>query len=246
VLAAEDLIELIRELNRTPDVEAIVLKINSPGGSVIGSDLIYQELLLTQKPIVVLFDEIGASGAYYLSMSADLIVANRNSLVGSIGVISTFPNLEGLLTDAGIQVTVIASGEAKDFGSLFRAMTPEERRYWQGVIDEIYAEFVAIVASGRGLPEAEVIALADGRVYTGQRALEAGLIDLLGGEADAIREAAQLAGIAGEPRVVRYISGLGIFSLLGQTFGSGFVRTALPEEILHWFIAPQLEYRWLP
>jgi protease-4 len=243
IAAADSLISLIRAANANPEVEAILLKVDSPGGSVVASDLIYQELFLTEKPIVVLIGEIGASGAYYISMPADHIIANPNSLVGSIGVISTFPNIEGLMEDLGVQVNVITSGESKDFGSLYRGMTEEEIAYWQSVIDGTYENFVAIVAEGRGMTEAEVRALADGRVFTGEQALALGLVDELGYERDAIQEAADLGGIFGDVRVVRYTSAPGFFQLLG---GAANANNQAAVELLERMLAPKLEFRWWP
>ncbi|NJN44224.1 MAG: signal peptide peptidase SppA [Anaerolineae bacterium] len=138
------------------DVEAILLIVNSPGGSVVASDVIYNELQNVQKPIVVLFGETAASGGYYISMAGDYIIANPNSLVGSVGVISTFPNAEELLEKVGVEMNVVISGEAKDFGSLYREMTPEELAYWQSLIDETYEGFVEIVADGREMSVEDV------------------------------------------------------------------------------------------
>ncbi len=243
IAAADSLISLIRAANADPEVEAILLKVDSPGGSVVASDLIYEELRLTEKPVVVLFGELGASGAYYISMPADHLIANSNSLIGSIGVISSFPNIEGLMEEWGVKVNVIVSGESKDFGSLYREMTEEEIAYWQTVIDGTYDNFVAIVAEGRGMTETEVRALADGRVYTGEQALTLGLVDALGYERDAIAKAAELGGIFGEPHVVRFTSGGGFLSLLG---GAANPQSQVMYDMLERMLGPKLEFRWWP
>lgn len=241
--AAEDVKDVIRWSAQDPDVEAILLVVNSPGGSVVASDVIYNELQNVQKPIVVLFGETAASGAYYVSMAGDYLIANPNSLVGSIGVISTFPNAEELLEKVGIEMNVLVSGEAKDFGSLYRDLTPEEREYWQGVLDEIHDNFVQLVVEGRGMGEEDVRALADGRVYTGRAALELGLVDALGYTQDAINMAATLGLIPGEPRVIRYTSGPGLFTLLG-----GAVNVTPPGAFttLERLLTPKLEFLWVP
>jgi len=198
-------IEQLRRARSNPDVKAILLRINSPGGSVVGSDEIYQVLRdEIDKPVVVSMGELAASGGYYIAAGADKIVANPATLTGSIGVILTVTNVEDLLNKVGVEVTVIKRGELKDELSPFREMTPEERALWQRIIDEAYDQFIDAVAEGRGMPREKVLELADGRVYTGRQALELGLIDALGNLSDAIELAAELGGIEGEPRIIEY------------------------------------------
>ena len=242
--AAEDIKRVIKLTAQDTDVKAILVKVNSPGGSVVASDLIYQELKNTHKPIVVLMGDLAASGGYYISMAADHIIANPNTLAGSIGVISTFPNAEALFEKVGLEFSVFTSGDSKDFGSLFREMTPQERAYWQEVIDETHGGFVSIVTEGRGMTEAEIRALADGRVYTGRQALELGLVDELAYEEDAIKKAANLGIISGDPRVIRYTSNVGIFSALEGI--ANILKGPLPTEIVEWMLVPRLEFRWVP
>jgi protease IV len=243
IAASEDVADSIRWSVQDPDVKVILLVVNSPGGSVVASDVIYNELKNVQKPIVVLFGETAASGGYYISMAGDYIIANPNTLTGSIGVISTFPNAEELLEKVGVEMNVVISGEAKDFGSLYRDMTPGELAYWQALIDETYASFVQIVAEGRNLSEEDVRALADGRVYTGRKALELGLVDALGYEQDAINKAAALGLISGEPRVIRYSTQIGFLSLLGGVANPPDTGAfALLERLL----TPKMEFMWVP
>lgn len=243
VAASEDVVDVIRWTAQDPDVEAILLVVNSPGGSVVASDVIFNELKNVQMPIVVLFGETAASGGYYVSMAGDYIIANPNSLTGSIGVISTFPNAKELLEKIGVEMNVVISGEAKDFGSMYRDMTPEELEYWQALIDETYASFVQIVVEGRNLSEEEVRALADGRVYTGRRALELGLVDALGYEQDAINKAATLGLISGEPRVIRYSTEGGLLSLLG---GIANPPDTSALALLERLLTPKVEFLWMP
>ena len=238
VAASGDLVPLIRRAAGNPDVAVLVLRLNSPGGSVVGADEIYHALRQTQKPVVAFLQEVAASGAYYISMAAEHIVANPNSLTGSIGVIGQFPNAEALMEKIGVQVTTIKSGKAKDIGNPFRAMSDEEQAIFQDIVDETYGRFVDVVARGRNLPEAQVRELADGRIYTGQKALELGLVDALGYQQDAIDAAVRLGGIDGEARVLHYRRRGSFLDLIGGA--------ASPHRWLRRLMAPSLEYRWEP
>ena len=234
--ASGDLVPLIRRAAANPDVAVLVLRLNSPGGSVVGSDEIYHALRQAQKPVVAFLQEVAASGAYYIGMAAEHIVANPNSLTGSIGVIGQFPNAEALMEKIGVQVTTIKSGKSKDIGNPFRAMSDDERAIFQDIVDETYGRFVDIVARGRNLPAETVRELADGRIYTGQRALELGLVDALGYQQDALDAAARLANIDGEPRVLHYRRRGGFLDLIGGAVS--------PQRWLRRLTAPSLEYRW--
>ena len=219
--ASGRIVPLIRQVAVDDEVKALVLRVNCPGGSVVGTDEIYHVLRETEKPIVVLMKEVAASGAYYLSMAADHLVANQNTITGSIGVMGQFPNVQGLMEKVGFAVNTFKSGEAKDLGSPFREMTREERALFQDIVDETFERFVAIVMEGRGLSEAKVRELADGRVYTGQKALEVGLVDAVGYERDAIAKAAELGGIEGEARVVHCKKESTVLEMLIGSGGGG-------------------------
>lgn len=201
---SESIIEQLQLAAGNPSVKAIVLRVNSPGGGVVASDEIYHALLEIEKPVVASMGELAASGGYYISCGADQIVANPSTLTGSIGVIATSTNLEALLDEIGIEVIVIKSGEMKDALSPYREPTEEELEYWQLIVDEAYEQFLGIVAEGRDLPLEELNAVADGRVYTGQQALELDLVDELGNLPEAIDLAAELGGIEGEPQIIEY------------------------------------------
>jgi protease-4 len=225
-------------------VKAIVLRVNSPGGSVVASDEIYQKMLEVEKPIVVSMGELAASGGYYISAPADVIMANPATLTGSIGVIAQMTNLEELMEKVGVEVVVIKSGIHKDEGSPFREMTEEEKAIWQAIIDEAYGQFVAIVAEGRDLPEEKVREIADGRVYTGKQAMELGLVDELGNLPEAIDRAAELGGIEGEPRLVEYHRPP---TLLETFFGSlaSFVQPFDLARLLDLEGRPSLQYLYV-
>lgn len=243
VAAADDILDMLADARRDPSIKAVVLRINSPGGGVVPSDRIHQALQELHKPVVVVMEDLAASGGYYIAASADYIIANPATLTGSIGVISTFPEASQLFDKLGVHFTVIKSGEAKDFGSPYRPMTPEEQAYWQRIIDEAYARFVKVVAEGRGMSEEEVRKLADGRVYTGQLALELGLVDALGYLDDGIARAADLGGIQDVPRVVRYRR---VSSFADLLMGA---QASLSGEWVHLLdraLMPSLAYRWVP
>jgi len=233
--------DLLEQAAATPNVKAVVLRVNSPGGSVVASDEIYHALLDFEKPVVVWMGDMAASGGYYISCGSDYIFAHPDTLTGSIGVISQFINAEELMDKVGVDVVVITSGPRKDMGSLFREMTEEEQVLWGEVIDEIYEGFVGLVAEARDLPLEDVRELADGRVYTGRQALELGLVDEVGTPDDAIAKAAELGGVEGEPQVIELKP---MPSFLDALY-SFQTRSQVPtlEEILSWAGAPSVQYR---
>lgn len=183
--------------------KAIVLQIESPGGSVAACQDILSEIERVEKPIVVSFGDIAASGGYYISAKADKIVALPGTLTGSIGVISEMPNLKGLFEKLGIKMEVFISGKHKDMYAGFRELTPEEQVIMQEMTDQLYDQFVQVVAEGRNLSEEKVRELATGQLYTGVQAKELGLVDELGGLNTAIDLAASLANIK-KPEVEYY------------------------------------------
>lgn len=184
-----------------PWVKAVILRIDTPGGEVTASDIIYHEILRykerTGRPVLGLMMSVAASGGYYIASACDLIMAHPSTLTGSIGVISVFPNVESLMAKVGVKVNVIKSGAAKDSGSPFRDMTEEEQKIFQGVIDEYYESFLDVVARNRkDRIAADVLrAAADGRVYTAPQALKLGLIDAIGYFDDAFGRARALARV---------------------------------------------------
>jgi protease-4 len=194
------------ELNKAksdPAVKAIVLQINSPGGSVAASQEIVNMLDEVKVPIVVSMSDLAASGGYYISAGADKIVALPGTLTGSIGVISEMPNLKGLFDKLGINMQVFKAGKHKDMYAGFRELTPEEQTIMQDMTDQLYNQFIQVVAKGRKLSEDKVRELATGQLYTGIQAKELGLVDELGGVDAAIKAAADLAGIS-QPEVEYY------------------------------------------
>ena len=199
--------QVIRDLEsmvEDPGIQAIVLRVDSPGGGAAASQEIFEYIRGVQEqgvPLVVSMGSVAASGAYYIACTADTIFANPGTLTGSIGVVMSFTNLEELFGKIGLDFEVIKSGRFKDTGSWSRQMTDAERALLQETIDDIHAQFVEAVAEGRGMEYDAVAALADGRIFSGRQALEAGLVDRLGTLEDAVEVAARMGGIEGEPRV---------------------------------------------
>ena len=205
---AEQWARRIEQLANTKGVKAIVLDINSPGGSVGAVQEIYTRILRVKQekkiPFIALFGDVAASGGYYIAAACDKIVAHPGTLTGSIGVIFAVSNLEGLFAKVGYKTDPIKSGKHKDIGSPARPMTAEERQILQTLIDDAYGQFVQAVADGRKMTVAEVKPLADGRIYSGNQALALKLVDQLGDSVDATKLAAQMGGIKDEkPRVRR-------------------------------------------
>jgi protease-4 len=205
-LSVSGLVETLKQLREKDDVKAVVLKINSPGGSVGAVQEIHRAILKFRekgKFVVSSFGDISASGGYYIACAGDKIVSNPGTLTGSIGVIMQMPNAEGLLQKIGLSMVTIKSGEMKDSGSPFRQMNPTERQYFQQLILDAYDQFYQAVKDGRHLDDAALKPLADGRVFSGRMALQNKLVDEMGGTEEAVELAKKLAGLEGkEPKVV--------------------------------------------
>jgi protease IV len=215
----ERMINLLRKADRDKGIKAVLLRIDSPGGTVSASQEIAAEVARMSKPVVADIGDEGASGAYYIASQCDEIVATPNSAVGSIGVIMELPNIEELMKKLGLKVTVIHEGTFKDAGSPFRSVTATEATMLKADIKPAYDEFIADVARGRKLPEAKVREMATGWVWPGTVAKDMGLVDKLGNYADAVNEAGRLGGIHGDPNVVTYDQA-DVFGALGRLLGA--------------------------
>jgi protease-4 len=229
-----------------PSVKAIVLRVDSPGGSVTGSAQIHEVVEQLKKPVVVSMSSVAASGGYYISAPADYIIAREDTLTGSLGVIMTVFSAEELIDKIGVDAITIVSGPNKSIGGLWQDLTPEHRQILESLIDESYDEFVRVVVDGRGLSQTRVLELADGRVFSGRQALANGLADALGNQQDAIDKAADMGGISGQPRIVEYNKVPGLEQLLFGVY-SRLNRTEADQvrELITEFTAPLLEYRYV-
>ena len=207
LVESRPILDQLKRYEDSNSVKAILLNIDSPGGGVAVSQEIYTEIRRLRdkkdKIVVAYLSSTGASGAYYVACAANKIVANPGTIVGSIGVIAEWVNYADLMEWAKLKDVVFKTGEFKDTGSPSRALTENERKYFQGLIDDMYVQFLEAVASGRKLDLQEVRSLADGRVFTGRDAKGRKLIDEIGNFQDAVDLTAKLAGISGKPRLIR-------------------------------------------
>ena len=194
------LVEEIDENRRDDTVKGVVLRVNSPGGEVAPSQEIYEALLRLgrEKPLIASLGSVAASGAFYAAVAADTILADPGSLVGSIGVIMTFPTAQDLLDKVGVQLRVYKSGRLKDMGSYAREPTEEEEEVFDSIIADVYDQFVTAVTERRHMDRDVILSLADGRVFTGRQAVDVGLVDRLGDLRAAVDLAAR-AGWTGSP-----------------------------------------------
>jgi protease-4 len=195
----------LREHADNPAIKAVVLRVNSPGGVVAPTQEIFSAIQRARKagkPVVATLGAVAASGGYYVAAAADRIYANPGTLTGSIGVVMQMANIEGLLKKVGVEYVVVKAGAYKDVGNFARTMSPEERKMLQALLDDVYSQFVDAVAEGRGLERKEVLAFAEGRIYSGQQALALKMVDEMGGFEDAVEAAGKLANIPGRPKLV--------------------------------------------
>jgi protease IV len=239
ILDSKDVIDELKGHVKDPSIKAIVLRIDSPGGAVAPSQEIYEEIrkVVTKKKVVVSMGSVAASGGYYIASPATRIIANPGTLTGSIGVIMEIPNLEGLMNKIGVKTEVIKSGRHKDIASAFRGIKKEEREILQGVLDNVHEQFIKAVAEGRKMLIEDVKRIADGRVFTGEQALKAGLVDEIGNLEDAIKAAAKLAGIKGEPSVVSKEERFSLVHLL---------RDKMPKEFSDMVPSVKIKYIFAP
>ncbi|MBR9675397.1 signal peptide peptidase SppA [Candidatus Woesearchaeota archaeon] len=180
----ETIIDLIDKAENNPEVKAVLFDINSGGGSPVATDEISRRILKLNKTSVALIRDVGASGAYWIASSADAVFANRMSIVGSIGVTGAYLSFEGLLDDYNVTYNRLVAGKYKDIGSPFKEITSEEETIIQSLLDEFRDEFITHISTNRGMSEEKVRALATGEFWSGARAKELGLVDMLGSRSD--------------------------------------------------------------
>ncbi|MFA5891508.1 MAG: signal peptide peptidase SppA [Actinomycetota bacterium] len=249
---SDDYVGQLRQAAEDESVRAVIIRMDTPGGSVVASEEIHTAVREVAKdmPVIVLMDGVAASGGYYIATAATKIVAHADTITGSIGVIAEFPNVSGTAEKLGARMVVIKSGEFKDIGSPFRDMTTAEQRLLQGMVDEAYGHFVGVVSDGRGISPEKVRAFADGRVFSGSEAKRLGLVDEVGGYDDAVARAKALADVPedADVEVVRYTwPPFGLGYMLGAKL-SGLGRGSMLEQVRREFGMPAragLGYLWL-
>lgn len=233
---SKDIIEKLLAFRDDDSIKAIVLRIDSPGGSVGPSQEIFEEVRKVdkKKPVITSVGSLAASGGYYVAVGTRYIISNPGSLVGSIGVIMPLYNAEELIKWAKIQPQIIKSGPLKDIGNPAHAMTEDERAALQSIVDDTYAQFVTAVTQGRtfaGMTTASVLAVADGRIFTGLQAKKLGMIDEIGTLRDTIAYAGKLVKIEGEPKIAYPREEKKTFWNYVVEQGSSSIKSALSEGI---------------
>jgi protease-4 len=249
-LSQRELLSQIQQATSDANIKAVVVSVDSPGGGVVASNEIHRalkDLRATGKPVIISMGSVAASGGYYIATAADQIYANADTFTGSLGVIISLVNYEETFDKLGIEQVIFKSGEFKDIGSPVRDISPEEKRILQDIVDQAYQGFVDVIVEGRNLPRERVLELADGRIYTGQQALDLGLIDALGGPDAAIAAAKEQAGLPEDALVVEYSSSPSLYDLL-QISVANSQRPADPLGLRNLTEpqAPRLEYRMVP
>ena len=234
---SEKVITDLRKLREDETIKAVVLRVNSPGGSAYGSEQIWHEVVLlkAKKPVIVSMGDYAASGGYYISCAADTIVADPTTLTGSIGIFGMFPNMQGLLTDKiGLHFDMVKTNRFSDMGDMTRPFNADEREAMQNYINNGYKLFVKRCADGRGMSTEAIEKIAEGRVWTGEAAKELGLVDELGGLDRALEIAAQKVGIEAYS-VVNYPAKESFFSTLLDEGKNDYIETKMSESLGEYF-----------
>jgi protease-4 len=235
ILEVDDIVRELKNHRDNPTVRAVVMRINSPGGVVAPTQELHDAVVRLRqagKPVVASLGSVAASGGYYVAVACDQIYANPGTLTGSIGVIMQLANFEQLMKKVGVDYVVVKAGQFKDIGNFARAMTPDERRVMQALLDDVHGQFIGAVASGRKLAREDVVRFADGRVFSGVQAKDLHMVDQLGGLEDAVLAAAKLAGIPTPPNVIQPKRRFSLVDLLRNQFGGtaagALLRPTLP------------------
>jgi len=205
ILTCDETLKELKKFRKKSSIRAILLRINSPGGTVAPAQEIYREIekIRKKKPVVASIETVGASAAYYIASSADRIVCSKGSITGSIGVIMMLPDIHKVIEKIGVNVNVIKAGAFKDIGSGIKPLDDQERDILQNFAKEVHEQFISDVLQGRKgkIEEDKLRDIADGRFFTGQSAKELGLVDSMGNFYDAVKIAANLGGVKGEPEL---------------------------------------------
>ena len=236
---SQHIVYQVKKFSQDKRIRGIVLRIDSPGGSVGPSQEIYDEILKARKGGKIIYASMGtlaASGGYYIASAAEKIFANPGTLTGSIGVIMAFSNAKGLMEKIGLQPEVIKAGEYKDIGSPARAMTKKEKSLLQSVVSDVHQQFIEAVAIGRGISIEEVTKIADGRILTGRQAHSLNLVDQMGGLQVSIEQLAKKVGIIGIPKIIKEKPRVDLLERI--------LKAAINQPLMDNSSIPSLQYTW--
>ena len=239
ISGSQHIVNQVKKFRQDKRIRGIVLRIDSPGGSVGPSQEIYDEVLKTREGGKIIYASMGsmaASGGYYIASAAEKIFANPGTLTGSIGVIMAFTNAKGLMEKIGLKPKIIKAGKYKDIGSPARAMTEKERNLLQSVVDDVHQQFIEAIASGRGISIEEVTTIADGRIFTGRQAHSLNLVDELGGLQATIDQLSDKVGIIGAPKIVKEKPRLGVLDWI--------IKATINQPFMNQASIPSLQYTW--
>ncbi len=204
ILESKEIVEQLDKVRKNENFKGMILRIDSPGGGVGASQEIYQAVkrVREKKKVIASMGGVAASGGYYIAVAADKIVANPGTITGSIGVLMDYANVEDLLKYLKVHAEMLTSGKLKDVGSPLKPLTPEDRKFLLSILENMHQQFKKVVQTERNFDSAKINELADGRVFTGEQALEVGLVDKLGNMQTAVDLAKELLKIEGEPELV--------------------------------------------
>jgi protease-4 len=248
IISSEPIVKQFKDFGEDESIKAIILRVNTPGGGVAASQEMYEAIRKVRdagKPVVVSISSLGASGGYYAACGGSIIAADPGSLVGSIGVIISLTNFKDLAEKLGVSETVIKSGELKDAGNPLRELNEKDREYFQSIVDDSYDQFLDVVSRERKMDKEKLKEYANGRVFTGRQAKEIGLIDSLGTFDDAIMMAARMAGIEGEPAIVRKKERITFFEMLIESISKNELKEVKDELKGEFLDQPVLQYKFI-
>jgi protease IV len=247
IIDAAPIVRQFKKYREDKSIKAIILRVNSPGGGVAASQEMYEEVRKTRqsgKPVIVSFGSIAASGGYYVACGSSLIVSNPGTLTGSIGVIISFANFKELAEKIGIKDVTFKSGNLKDSGNPLRDLNEDDKKYFQEIVDDSYGQFLEVVSRERKIDMETLKPLANGRVFTGKQAKELGLVDSLGTFEDAVRITTQIAGIEGEPVIVREKKTNHLIELFLENLTGSQIREMKEEFYSEYINKPVLQYKF--
>jgi protease IV len=247
IYSSESIVRQFKKYGEDKSIKAIILKVNTPGGGVAASQEMYEIIKSTRdagKPVIVSISSLGASGGYYASCGGSIIIADPGSLVGSIGVIINLMNFKDLADKIGVSQTIIKSGELKDAGNPFRDVNEKDKEYFQDIVEDSFDQFLEVVSKERKMDKEKLKEFANGRVFTGRQAKEIGLIDSLGTYEDAIKIAAKMGNIEGEPSIVKERQRLSLAERILDGFTNNEIKS-IKDELKNEFVnQPLLQYKF--